>query len=142
MIFSDERNELRKMYYDAWQKHLNKAPTEPLENQIIYVIGMHPEYQPMFESLEVSDKDYLPENGQTNPFLHMGLHLGIRDQLDTNRPAGINLVYQKLCEKHHDSHYVEHVMMDALAEMFWLAQKNHTAPDETAYLRKLQRLVG
>jgi hypothetical protein len=140
MIFGQDRNELRKMYRDAWQKHLDKSPLMPLESQITAVVEWHPEYHNDVMSDDL-DKDFTPEGGQTNPFLHMGLHLGIREQVATNRPAGINTIYSTLTAKTGDAHTAEHQMIDCLAETLWEAQSQNTAPDEQKYIQRLQQLT-
>lgn len=140
MLFDNNRGALRKKYFDTWHKHLNKLPIEPLESQILDVILIHPEYQSLLTSIDKSDQDYLPESGQTNPYLHMGLHLGLREQLQTDRPAGIKKIYQHLCKKYQDAHEAEHQMMLCLTETLWEAQRNHSAPDERVYLDCLRKL--
>ena len=141
MIFNPNRLELRKLYFNSWQKHLNKQILTDLETQIVRVIEHHPEYQIHLSNLDNLDKDFPPEQGQTNPFLHMGLHLGLIEQVATNRPHGIQPIYQRLCTLHLDEHQVHHLMMDCLAESIWSAQKNHIAPDEAAYLAQLNNLL-
>ena len=140
MIFGQDRNELRKMYADAWQKHAAKLPLTPLEAQIADVVAWHPEYHADVTSDDL-DKDYSPDGGQTNPFLHMGLHLGIREQVSTNRPAGISSVFATLTGKTGDAHVAEHQMIDCLAETLWEAQSQNTAPDEKKYLERLHKLT-
>ena len=140
MIFGQDRNELRKMYADAWQRHCEKLPLTPLDAQIAAVIEWHPEYHDDVTSDEL-DRDYTPDGGKTNPFLHMGLHLGIREQLATNRPAGIDSIFSKLASNLGDAHAAEHQMIDCLAETLWEAQSQNTAPDEQKYLQRLQQLV-
>ena len=140
MIFGQDRNELRKMYADAWQRHCDKLPLTPLDAQIAAVIEWHPEYHDDVTSDEL-DRDYTPDGGKTNPFLHMGLHLGIREQLATNRPAGIDSIFSKLTSNLGDAHAAEHQMIDCLAETLWEAQSQNTAPDEQKYLQRLQQLV-
>ncbi len=83
MIFSEDRKELRQMYADAWRKSQARQVLSPLEAQIAKVIEDHPEYQSELgdEALEAS---FTPAEGKTNPFLHMGLHLAIRDQVATD----------------------------------------------------------
>lgn len=140
MIFGQDRNELRRMYAAAWQKHEAGEPLAPLEAQIAAVVATHPEF-----SATVSGdlaQDYPVESGETNPFLHMGLHLGIREQIATDRPAGIRDVYGALVARHGDEHTAEHHMIDCLAEALWEAQRRNTAPDEIQYLDNLKRLVG
>lgn len=140
MIFGQDRNELRKMYAEAWRKRCDALPLTPLEAQIADVVESHPEYHAEILSDEL-DKDYTPDGGKTNPFLHMGLHLGIREQVATNRPAGIRSVYATLTGKTGDSHIAEHRMIDCLAETLWEAQCQNAAPDERAYLDRLQQLT-
>ena len=141
MIFGQDRNELRKMYKDAWQKHLDKTPLTPLEAQIAAVVEWHPEYHDDVISDEL-DKDYTPDGGQTNPFLHMGLHLGIREQVTTNRPGGISTIFSTLAAQTGDPHMAEHRMIDCLAETLWEAQSQNTPPDEQKYLLRLQQLTS
>jgi len=138
VIFGQDRNELRKMYADAWQKHCDKRPLTPLEAQITQVIEDHPEYHAAVTG--DIDRDFGVEGGETNPFLHMGLHLGIREQVSTNRPAGIAAIFKALAALAGGSHDAEHRMIDCLAETLWEAQSNNTAPDEAAYLERLRNL--
>jgi hypothetical protein len=139
MIFSQDRNELRKMYLDAWNKHKEQQPLTPLEAQIAQVVAEHPEYHTEVSAADMQ-KDYTPDGGKTNPFLHMGLHLGIREQVATNRPAGIAAVYRELAEQLGDTHDAEHGMIDCLAETLWEAQSQNRAPDEMQYLLRLRQL--
>ena len=141
MIFGQDRTELRKMYADAWQKRCARAPMSPLESQIAAVIEWHPEYHEDVSS-ERLDRDYTPDDGRSNPFLHMGLHLGLREQLATNRPAGIATIHETLATRLGDAHDAEHRMIECLAETLWEAQRQGTPPDEQLYLRRLQRLLA
>ena len=138
MIFGQDRGELRQMYASAWQKHCDKGVLSPLEMQIAQVVEDHPEYhEAVTGDLE---QDFSVEGGKTNPFLHMGLHLGIREQVATNRPAGIASAFQSLAAKIGDSHVAEHRMIDCLAETLWEAQRQNQAPDEAIYLEQLRQL--
>jgi hypothetical protein len=140
MIFGQDRNEIRKMYADAWKKHCENTPLTPLDSQIAAVIEMHPEYHDEVTSDDL-DKDYTPDGGRTNPFLHMGLHLGIREQVSTNRPPGIGSVLASLTAHYGDAHTAEHRMIDCLAETLWEAQSQNKAPDEQKYLERLHSLT-
>jgi uncharacterized protein DUF1841 len=140
MIFSQDRGVLRKMYLDAWQKHCDAAPMSSLEARIADVIALHPEYHDAVTAEDL-DRDYTPEGGKTNPFLHMGLHLGIREQVVTNCPAGIAGVHSELTRRLGDPHAAEHQMIDCLAETLWEAQSQNSAPDEQQYLERLRRLT-
>lgn len=137
-MFGTDRNQLRQMYKTAWEKLLQQQVLTPLEIQITDVIKEHPEYHDFITQL---DKDFLPELGQTNPFLHMGLHLGLREQLVTNRPQGISKIYKKLLSKTASTHDTEHLMIDCLAEAMWSSQVNNLPPDEAKYLKCLKKLL-
>ena len=138
MIFGQDRNELRKMYADAWRKHSAGELISPLEAQIAEVIKQHPEYHDAVSG--DLQRDFTIEGGETNPFLHMGLHLGIREQISTNRPAGIASIFKALADKNGDAHAAEHLMIDCLAETLWEAQSRNQAPDEALYLERLRQL--
>jgi len=141
MLFGQDRDQLRNYYCSAWRTRLEGAELDPLQAQIVVVIEQHPEYQPLLEDTEQAlGKDYLPELGETNPFLHMGMHLGLREQIDTDRPAGIKRLYRSLLEQYRDAHDLEHKMMECLAEMFWQTQKTGAPPDEVHYLDCLKSL--
>lgn len=139
LFANHSRNELRQMYFDAWQRHCNQQPMEPLQAQIADVIALHPEYHSLFtDANRVLDKDWLPEGGATNPFLHMGLHLAVRDQVATDRPAGIRTVFQMLTGKLGSPHAAEHRMIECLAEALWNAQRSGLPPNESDYLAQLR----
>ena len=140
MIFGQDRNEIRKMYSDAWKKHSERLPMTPLELQIATIIDLHPEYHDDVTAKDL-DRDYTPEGGKTNPFLHMGLHLSIREQVATNRPPGIASALSSLTDKCGDPHAAEHQMIDCLAETLWEAQSQNGAPDEQKYLDRVHRLT-
>jgi hypothetical protein len=112
-----------------------------LEAQLAAVIAEHPEYIAWLESGEGAlSAEFTPEGGQENPFLHMGLHLAIREQVATNRPAGIAAIHQKLAGRLGGAHAAEHAMLEPLAETIWEAQRQGQVPDEQVYLERLKKL--
>ena len=137
MIFGQDRQELRRMYVDAWRKSVAGEIMSPLEAQIAQVVNDHPEYQEMLTP-EALEDSFTPEGGKTNPFLHMGLHLAIRDQVATNRPPGIAAIFKTLAAKAGDPHVAEHKMLDCLAQTLWEAQGANAAPDEQKYIERLR----
>ncbi|ALB01783.1 hypothetical protein ACH24_03620 [Francisella persica ATCC VR-331] len=141
MILSKDRYQLRKIFIDSWDKFINNKPLTTLEEQIARIIELHQEYHKQI-TLDNIDKDYSPEIGQINPFLHISLHLAIIEQVQTNNPLGITNVYRQLLNKYdNDEHKVHHIMIDYLAEKMWKSQKYNTLPDEQNYLTKLQELA-
>jgi len=141
-VFSGQnREQLRQMYLDAWRKYTARQPLEPLEAQLAAVIAEHPEYVPLLESgPEALATDYTPEGGRENPFLHMGLHLAIREQVATDRPAGIAQIHQSLSRRLRDPHAAEHAILELLAQTLWESQRSGRAPDEQRYLERLRAL--
>lgn len=143
MFFSQDRTTLRRYFATAWRKRIEGAPLEPLEATISDVVAMHPEYHGLLESgEEVLARDYPPELGETNPFLHLAMHMGIREQLATNRPAELRALHGALLAKCGDTHETEHAMMECLAEVIWQAQRYGTLPDEASYIACLRQQIG
>lgn len=143
MSHSDSRLNLRKQFYEAYSKSQSQGPLSPLESIMVDVIHAHPEYIPYLkQETRFVDKDFLPEANETNPFLHMGGHIGIREQVQVNRPKGITQIYQKLSKKYQgDTHRVEHALMDVMMEVLWTAQRDNQAPDEEHYIKKCRKLL-
>ena len=138
---AQNREQLRQMYLDAWRKYSARQPLEPLEAQVAAVIAEHREYVPLLESgPQALTSDYTPEGGRENPFLHMGLHLAIREQVATDRPAGIAQIHQSLSKRLGDPHAAEHAMLEPLAQTLWEAQRSGRIPDEQSYLERLRKL--
>ena len=140
MLFGDNRDELRQMYADAWQKYLDGQILTPLEEQISRVVEEHPEYHDTVASSE-QDTEYTPEGGASNPYLHMGLHLAIREQVGTDRPPGIHSIFGKLATLTGDHLEAEHRMLECLAETLWESQRDNAPPDEQAYIDRLRTIT-
>jgi hypothetical protein len=138
---NQSRDELRRVYVEAWRKRRAGLPSEPLEAQVADVIALHPEYHAALERGEDAHaRDYTPEGGQSNPFLHMGLHLAVRDQIATDRPAGLRKAFESLAQRIGSAHDAEHRIIECLAEAMWDAQRSGRPPDEAAYLQRVLRL--
>ncbi len=141
MLYTSERDKLRQFYVDTWQKARFGSPMDPMETMVARVIEQHPEYHQMLANSKHLGNEYKPEDGETNPFLHMGMHLGLQEQVSMDRPVGIQQVYQQLGKKLGNVHQTEHTMIDCLAESLWSAQQNGVEPDEKSYLTSLQNLL-
>jgi hypothetical protein len=144
MFDSYTREQLRQTYAEAWRKHLAGSPLTPLEAMIADVIGGHPEYQVLVGDAQsaVAFEPGVSGSGE-NPFLHMGLHLAVREQVSIDRPPGIRELLRLLKARLGASHHAEHALMEALGEALWHAQQAGTPPDEGYYLtlarRRLER---
>ena len=142
-MFSNDRSELRKFYKTSWLKHKNTEPMTDLEKQVACIILEHPEYHAFFDKFdpESDDQEFFAQTGDINPFLHLGLHLGIRDQIAINQPDGVRNIHTKLCDKLQNHHDAEHKMIEILAEQMYQTQKNQTEFDTIAYMRQLKDTV-
>jgi hypothetical protein len=128
------------MFFEVWRKQQAGEPLSALETIVADIIRLHPEYQPLLadDPDKALDRDWRPEGGETNPFLHMGLHIAIREQLSIDRPSGVRAAYEALLKRHGDAHKAEHLMLECLAETLWRGQREGRLPDEQAYLACLQ----
>lgn len=141
-MFTSDRNQIRSFFRDAWHKHRSGAAVTSMEAIVIDVIAAHPEYQPLLENPEADlDRDYAPEHGAANPFLHMGLHIALREQLGADHPKALRPVYQKLLKKFGDAHAAEHQVIECIAETLASAQRSGRPPDDRQYVECLQRLL-
>lgn len=142
MLFTQDRTRTRQLFRSAWQKFVNEDALEPLEKQIVDLLKDHPEYHLLLtKSDDLLDHDFTAEDGSENPFLHLSLHLALREQVGTDRPAGIASITRSLLLKHGEGHIVEHLMIEKLGLFLWEAQRQSRAPDEQAYLQSLRELL-
>jgi hypothetical protein len=141
MFAGQNREQLRRGFVEAWRKFRAGETLEPLDAQIAAVIAEHPEYHGWLESGEAAvGAEFTPERGALNPFLHLGLHLALREQVATDRPVGITDVHTRLARRFGSAHQAEHIMSEILGEVLWKAQRSGGAPDESDYLERLRRL--
>lgn len=142
-MFTHDRKNLREVFFHAWQRYRNGLPLEGVEQLIVAVAQRHPEYQPILDDSErFADRDYSPELGETNPFLHMSMHIAIAEQLSIDQPRGVRAHFRTILAQTGDEHETEHRMMECMGEMLWQAGRAGTAPDEKVYLDCLTRLNG
>jgi hypothetical protein len=142
-VFSPSRDQARQLFFDTWEKYRAGVALEGLETTVISVILMHPEYHSLLADRGRNlDRDFRPEQGVLNPFLHLSLHLAIEEQLSIDQPPGIALAYRKLAAKLGDEHHAKHALLECLGETVWNAQRAGAAPDGAAYLRCVYERVG
>jgi hypothetical protein len=142
IFHAQSRHELRSAYVSAWRKAQSGETLTPLEAQIAQVVAEHPEYQTLLEGPpEVLDAQFPPESGAENPFLHLGLHLALREQVSTDRPAGIASLHAALSARLASAHAAEHRMFEALGQVLWEAERSGKPTDEAAYLDRLRRMM-
>lgn len=139
-LFNPSREEVRRFFFNTWRKFTQQQPLTQLEAVAVEVIQMHPEYHQVLNAPEqYLEQSYFPEMGETNPFLHMSLHLSILEQVAIDQPTGIAGFYKLLLEKHGNALDAQHDLMDCLAEVIWQSQRNQAPLDAQAYLQCMER---
>ena len=141
-MFNPSREQVRQFFCESWRKHRERLILEGAEATAADLIAEHPEYHALLEKPEAAiEQEFTPEGGQTNPFLHLSLHLAIADQISINQPRGIRAAYETLRQKL-DVHDAEHALMECLGETLWRAQRNNAPMDAEAYLECVRRAAG
>ncbi|WP_211251660.1 DUF1841 family protein [Andreprevotia chitinilytica] len=145
MLFNPSRDQARHFFIGSWRKYQAGAPLEDIEKMTVGVLARHPEYHG-YLSEDYLDRDWPPEHGETNPFLHISMHLAIEEQLSIDQPAGVKALFGQLCAATGDEHKALHEMMEGLGEMIWQAQRHGHAPSPATYLdvlrERLKKLGG
>jgi hypothetical protein len=149
-LYNPSRDQVRQFFFDTWAKFKQHSPLTDLEKIAIEVIQMHPEYHAILDAPErYMQQQYFPERGETNPFLHMSLHLSVIEQINIDQPIGIRAIYNKLCSRPQDQsegsqesrHRALHELVECLAEAIWQSQRNNTPLDSASYLQLLNARV-
>jgi hypothetical protein len=142
-MFSPSRDQARQFFFDTWKKYRAGEPLQGLERMALEVILLHSEYHAILEQPDrFLDHDYLPESGDVNPFLHLGLHLAIAEQLSIDQPAGLRSLFEQLAQQQSRTHDALHEVLECLGETVWQAQRTGTAPDESLYLDCVRQRVS
>jgi hypothetical protein len=142
-MFNPTRDQSREFLFDLWAKHEAGAPLTALESIALSIVLEHPEYHPVLADRErYRDREWKPEGGETNPFLHLMMHVAIEEQVSIDQPPGIRDAVQAMAVKRGSMHDARHDVMECLAEMIWQAQRNGTGFDNAAYLECLQKTVS
>ena len=136
-MFDPSREQVRDTFFETWRKYRAGEPLAGIETIALEVILAHPEYHPMLSHPDrYREKDYVDE---TNPFLHMSLHMALEEQLSIDQPPGIAGHFQALVRRHGERHEALHEALECLAETLWRAQRDKMPPDAVAYLGCLER---
>jgi hypothetical protein len=142
-MFTPNREQVRRFLSGAWQKRRAGLPASALEIMAADIAELHPEYHDLLaEGNAALTREWTPEQGETNPFLHLSLHLAIEEQLSIDQPPGIRAIYEQLLNRHGDRHAALHVILECLGETVWRAGQDKAPPDGNAYLDCLRRAAG
>ena len=138
-MFNPSREEVRRFFCDAWAKYRGSQPLIGLEALAVDIMLDHPEYRAALERPEDAQRDYPVEQGESNPFLHMSLHLAIEEQLSIDQPPGLRGEFERIANRLGDRHAALHQVLECLGEPGWRAQRQGLPPDAEAYLDCVRR---
>ncbi len=142
-LYNPSRDQARQFLFDAWTKFKQHSTLTDLEKIAVEVMQMHSEYHFILNAPEqYMQQQYFPEMGETNPFLHLSLHISVIEQTSINQPIGIANVYATLQKKYGDNHRAQHDLLECLAETIWQAQHNNIPLDSAHYLALLQQRIA
>ena len=136
------REDTRAVFFEAWNKHKAKQTLTPMEEQLIQLIEIHPEYKEIFENPDkFLEEDFKVEDHEENPFLHLGFHYTLLEQISLDQPPGIRSLYEQLVKKVGDVHKAEHQIMSILVHMIWEMLQSKQPFDHEDYLKEISKLV-
>jgi len=140
MLFSPTRDQVRQFFAESYYRWQAGLPLEPMQAKAAEVIALHPEYFPLLTNQDALTRDYTPEDGGINPFLHLSLHLAVAEQLSIDQPAGIRALFALRCRHRGDHHAALHDLVEALGVTLFEAQRSGLPPDNERYLEAIRRL--
>jgi hypothetical protein len=134
-MFAPSQEEVRRFFCGAWAKHQAGQPLTPLEALAIDWITQHPEYHGDLSDVEAAiAAQFKVEEGRTNPFLHLSMHLSITEQTSIDQPRGIKAAVERLAHRRASLHEAHHEVMESLGQMVWASQRSGTPFDGEAYI--------
>ena len=138
-MFSPTRDQARRFFFDTWKKFRAGEPLSALEQIALRVISLHSEYHALLDDPGRNlDRDYAPEAGGVNPFLHLSLHLAVEEQLSIDQPPGVKAEFDRMLLAAGSEHDAKHALLECLGETIWQAQRAGGQPDQTLYLACLK----
>ena len=139
-MFTPSQADVRQFFCSVYAKNNNGQPLEAIESIASQWIEEHPEHHADFANAEAAlEKMYQVEDGKTNPFLHLSMHLSISEQCSIDQPRGIRQAVELLAAKRDSLHDAHHQVMDCLGQMVWESQRAGRPPDGAAYIDCVQR---
>ena len=146
MLYQPTQADVRRFFCTVFSKANNNTALEAIETIASLWIDEHPEYHADLKDIDAALSNILSLNqvittddGKTNPFLHLSMHLTITEQCSIDQPQGIRQAVELLTARLDSLHDAHHVVMECLGQMIWDAQQNKRAPDGQAYVEAVQR---
>ena len=139
-MFTPSQADVRKFFCAVHAKAQAGQPMDALETLAGQWVTEHPEYHGDLAdeaAALAAMKDVI--EGQTNPFLHLAMHLSISEQCSIDQPRGIRQAVELLAAKRNSLHEAHHEAMECLGRMLWESQRAGRPPDGAAYMDCVQR---
>ena len=139
-MFSPSQQDVRRFLCEAWRKQRAGEVLAPIEALAAGWISEHPEHHAELSDVEAAlAAVYAVDEGRTNPFLHLSMHLSIAEQVGIDQPRGIREAFEKLAIRRGSAHAAHHEIMECLGEMIWTSQRSGLPPDGEAYVDCVRR---
>ena len=139
-MFAPSQHDVRRFFCDVHRKRREGVPMTPIETLAGDWVDQHPEYHADLDDLDAAlAASYTVEEGRTNPFLHLSMHLSVSEQVSIDQPRGIKQAFELLAARLGSAHEAQHQVMECLGEMIWASQRSGLPPDGQAYLECVRR---
>ena len=139
-MFSPSQADVRRFFCSVYAKALAGTALEAIETIASQWMNEHPEYAQDFANVDAAlARMGEVQEGRTNPFLHLSMHLSISEQCSIDQPRGIRLAVELLTHKRNSLHRAHHEAMECLGKMLWESQQAGRPPEGDAYIACVQR---
>jgi len=139
-MFNPSQEDVRRFFCSVYAKSRDQQPMDAMETLAGQWIAEHPEYHAdLQDEAAAIVRVYPSDTGQTNPFLHLSMHLSISEQSSIDQPRGIRQAIELLTHKNQSLHTAHHAAMECLGRMLWESQRAGRPPDGNAYVACVQR---
>ena len=139
-MFSPTQADVRRFFCSIYAKTQTGQALDAIEKIASLWMDEHPEYH-----AELADQDAAlanmakPEDGNSNAFLHLSMHLSISEQCSIDQPRGIRQATELLAHRRGSLHDAHHEVMACLGNMIWESQRSGRPPDGNTYVACVQR---
>ncbi len=139
-MFSPSQADVRRFFCSVYAKALAGNALEAIETIASQWMNEHPEYAQDFADVDAALASMGEvQEGRTNPFLHLSMHLSISEQCSIDQPRGIRQAVELLTHKRNSLHQAHHEAMECLGQMLWESQQAGRPPEGEAYIACVQR---
>lgn len=139
-MFSPSQADVRRFFCSVYAKARAGTALEAIETIASQWMDEHPEYAQDFSDVDAALASMTEvQEGRTNPFLHLSMHLSISEQCSIDQPRGIRQAIELLTHRRNSLHLAHHEAMDCLGKMLWESQQAGRPPQGDAYIACVQR---